>query len=51
MSDAKSASSSKATAEKLSPEQLTQVYNVMKQELQQMAQKISELEMEKDEHE
>ncbi|KAI8057630.1 Prefoldin subunit-domain-containing protein [Syncephalis plumigaleata] len=50
MSDVKSASSGKATAEKLSPEQLTQVYNVMKQELQQMAQKISELEMEKDEH-
>jgi prefoldin subunit 5 len=35
---------------KLSPEQLTQMYNAMKQELQQLAQKISELEMEKEEH-
>ncbi|RKP05717.1 Prefoldin [Thamnocephalis sphaerospora] len=42
--------SSKQPERKLTPEELTRVYNTMKQELQQLAQKISELEMEKEEH-
>ncbi|KAI9594381.1 Prefoldin subunit-domain-containing protein [Syncephalis fuscata] len=49
-SQGSSSTATKISADKLSPEQLTQVYNVMKQELQQLAQKISELEMEKEEH-